>query len=855
MTWTDTTAGLLPVPGTRLRPLQTETKPNWRRIDLEMSIKPFARYGAEAYPDTARRVLKTWEKLIDRADEVAALIWVGDSTDLMTWSGDPDQPLVWCSQEGFCNLGRKGEPYFPGWFEGRPPVPYLDERPRLTYTDLRDIVAALKEAAAELYGIEFHAGIPYDPTPEFAESPFKYDEHVEILHDHPEGPRRYSQRFVSHQKTFHADPRPFAGFPSGIPEGTTVGTFLGRQTKQFAADFGFDYLWLSNGFGYSHYAWHINGTVLETDGRWYPERVPEQLALLERFWIDFRRECPELPIEFRGTNWPVGHDLSTDAASHTLVQRLSSSDVSPPNVPVLYAELLAMDVTTYLTRMAGATTDRIIYRAYLNDPWHEHNPWFDIYNRQAFETLSCTACARLRADGGLDVPTDLHILTTDTERGEMPQDQVNEAVPGYLRALEERADRPGPVVWVYPFRDLHRVLENRPGRLPQVFNVDHFMWRSIEAGTPVNTVVEADDFTTLVASGRADTQTIFIAPTPAIDGRYADALLTHAQHGGTVVFYGPLDHASGDLLDALRVTLADELLGGDFRVSRPISEDLFESRADLATLPLRHHPSTGGGGVRETGDRLTDDDIMLEQSGRQRVWARCLRNFGDRGGAIGWVRGTLPFDTDFEPPYLRPKLDPADRFQRPQDATRHLIARLTRGRDNAWELRQTRAEPGTEPIRLFIKRHRGAFYFAGSKPDTSSGFRVRTGDGAPLFTGLTTPVRRGFACDSSSKTIYREARVFVTPSDTARDRRYTVRNHSFGLNQSRALAVEGLDDDRIVVYPDPAALREGRVSLTDAPYADRGLSPSELTGVNLPHRIDGERVVIDRHTGPLFIKW
>ena len=36
-----------------------------------------------------------------------------------------------------------------------------------------------------------------------------------------------------------------------IPEGMSLGTFLGGQSQHFLTDLGFDYLWLSNGFGFS----------------------------------------------------------------------------------------------------------------------------------------------------------------------------------------------------------------------------------------------------------------------------------------------------------------------------------------------------------------------------------------------------------------------------------------------------------------------------------------------------------------------------------------------------------------------------------------------------------------------------
>jgi len=808
-----------------------------------MSIKPFALHGREAFDQTARRVLRSWDKLIDRADEVAALLWVGDSTEILVWSGDMDQPLEWGRYEGFCNLQRKAEPYFPGWFDNRPPQVFAPGLPELTYADLRDIIAALKRAALEVHGVTFHPGMTFDPSPEFSESPFKYDEHVEVLSDHPEGPRRYCQRMVSHQATLHADPRRYAAYPDGIPEGTTMGAFLGGQARHFAEAMGYDYLWLSNGFGFSHYAWHANGDILETDGKWYPDRVPRQLELLKRFWTDFREACPDLPLEFRGTNQSLGVDLSTDAASHELVAELSGSDVGAPNLPVLQAELLARDIATYLTRIAGAPSRRLIYRAYLNDPWHEHNPWHDIYNREPFETFSCMSCARLRGDGSLDVPTDLHILTTDNERGEMPQDDINEVIPGYLRALSHRADAAGPLVLVYPFKDFHRVLEQHPDRLPHLFACDHYLWRSIESGLPLNTVIEADEFAELQQSGGVGADRVWIAPTPVIEGRYERALIQHMRQGGGVLLFGSLAFASDELRGLLGIDLADEALAGDFAVSRPVADDDFDAGVDLSGLPLKHHASTGGGGIREVAADNAEPWLSIEQNGARRAWATLHTGVEPGGQFRGWVRGTVPYGSEFEPPYLRPTVDAFDQYQRTPDALRVMLARF------GYDLRQRRADATVEPIRVFLKRQGGAWWFEGSKPDTTTRLRCRLPHGAPLFTGQDTVVRDGYAHDTFSKTIDNPVRFFV-PAQTGK---YRVTTESFGLHQSHGYAVRGLKSDTVIVFPDPAALRRGDVLVLADHYADKRPDGSPVPQV--PHRVAGDHIVIENHTGPLYIKW
>ena len=69
--------------------------------------------------------------------------------------------------------------------------------------------------------------------------------------------------FVCCYTKLHADSVHYAGFPDGIPEGMPFGTFFGRQCQHFLTDMGFDYLWLSNGFGFGMETWSTTGAVFD----------------------------------------------------------------------------------------------------------------------------------------------------------------------------------------------------------------------------------------------------------------------------------------------------------------------------------------------------------------------------------------------------------------------------------------------------------------------------------------------------------------------------------------------------------------------------------------------------------------
>src|SRR5690606_14469440 len=151
-----------------------------------------------------------------------------------------------------------------------------------------------------------------------------------------------------------------------------------------------------------------------------------------------------------------------------------------------------------------------------------------------------------------------------------------EVTPHLLRALDERADAPGPLVWIYPFDEYERALKQAPDRLGQLFAGDWFICQAVNAGLPLNTVCSADRLARL-AGGAALRSAILVAPVPFADWAYEQALLDHVMAGGAVLLYGALDHASPRLLNALGVELA-EPLEGDFHVDLRLVEDRFEAQ-------------------------------------------------------------------------------------------------------------------------------------------------------------------------------------------------------------------------------------------------------------------------------------
>lgn len=817
----------------------------WRRVVLETSLKPFA--GEESFAAAGRRLFQVWAPLVNRAEVVAVLLWVADGSEILEWSGDLHQRLEWGRYIGFNNSNVRPDLYYPGWYHNRTARPFRWGLPTWTYAELQAIIAGLRLAAREAHGMDLEVGATFDPGPEFARSRFKYRWHPEVLFPQEDDEPRAPIRFVTCQATLHADGRRYGAYPDGIPEGESLGTFLGRQFRSLAQAVGFDYLWLSNGFGYSHFAWTQTGELFQR-GVWRPERAGDQRRRTLHFWQDFRRACPEAAVEVRGTNFSVGMDLATDGADHQAILAEGRLEVMPPNLPVLHADLLAEDIVTYLSRQAKSPTTRIIYRTYLNDPWFEQNPWYDIYNREPLETYTAMSTARLNDEGGVDTPTDLHLLTVDTERGDWPADEALEVIPHYQRALEERADAPGPLVWVYPSDEYHQVLRQQPHLLSEVFFHDHFLTRAVDGGLPLLTVCSSDRFVRLQQAGRLP-DAVFLAPAPLGRADYAEALVAHVGAGGQGIFYGSLAHAPAAVWEALQVQPSNQALSGAFAVENRLTPDRFATLVGNCwpQARLSHDPATGGKGFAEICSDWDDPEvrIVLEQDGNRRVGAVVRALPG--GGKLGWIRGVVPYGRPCGPPWFRlPRLPQADRL-RSQDWLRRLVAEF------GWDILQQRGGPDTEPVRLFLKRCRGAWYFVGSKPDTSVHALVRTPFGAPVFTEYDTPLRDGYAEEHFGKTLYNEVRFFVKQDSGV----VKVKSLSFGPMHQRCLHLSGCRHAKVTIFPDPPALRAGKVLVLSRRWGDLEPPGQSPDSPQVPCRADLESgsLVVDDFTGELFVKW
>jgi len=829
----------------------------YKRVTLETSLKPFGGLSDDATAATCDKLWTNWQRLIERADEVCVLLWTGDGGDICQWRGDFDDALPWANQIGFCNYDRPG--VFPPdnrHYRINRAVPYQADLPEMTFGDLKRIIETLRATARRRIGREILVGATIDPGPEFVPDDWRFERHPEILV--PDGRRRFPpmMRFITHQACLHADEAPFAGFPDSLPEGTSLGTFLGRQFAAASRGLGYDYIWFSNGFGYTHCPWGYRGELFGRDC-FDRQGADAQREKANRFWRDFRREC-DAPIEVRGTNFSVGMDISSDGCSHIDLAEIGGLQ-RPPCNPPWGSRALGLEMVSYLSRLSSTPTDRLPFRFYLNDPWFVSTPWYDYYNRETFDIYVPMSAGRLNADGGVDVPTDLSLLTVDTEKGRLLRDQANEATPHFIRALDERADAAGPVVWIYPFKDYDAILKERPDRLGRPFSHDWFMVQAVNAGLPLNTVCSGERFAALAGAGLLP-DAVYVAPVPAAGSSWGEALLRHVAEGGEALLYGSPADASDELLEALGIALA-EPLEGDFDVTSRLEADEFDgppvppvgldpSAAAIgvpgeteqldggaaARRPLRHRAVVSGGGLRAVGDfGAAHVRIVAEQSGRKRIYAVGRADEARCGGRLAWVRGTSSFDPSIDS--LEPAYDPPWLVQRPDDWPRRMLAEF------GLDIRQQRRHEGIRAANVFIKRRRGAWVFTGHKPDTSVRFGVKTPHGAPLYAEAETPIVNGYAGECFGKTIHSEVRAFVRMGDgVVRHKEMPV-----PIGRSRHFSLAGLDRATVTICPDPEALAAGTLEATAVINGDQPL----------PLTLDGGRgtVTIENHTGTLYVVW
>ena len=716
------------------------------RIALELSLKPFGRDDGRGYVECARDVVKAWRPLLEAADEVSFMLWVADGSDILEWRADLAQSLEWGRYIGFCN--HEHDVYDGSHHpRSRNNILYTDSPKVMAYRDLRAIVDALRSAGSDLLERPITMGATFDPGPEFAASPFKYHRHPEII-----VPKRVGGRptfpMVDAATALHGDCESYAAYPNGIPEGEPFARFLGRQIVAYCRDMGFDYVWLSNGFGFSAVAWDYLGPGFDGD-QFLPEVRAGRLERFKQAWDDLLEGNPVIPMEVRGSNFAAGMDIAKDGVDFGWLYETGYIRLPPPISPWGALNFdLGLEIAGYLSRAVKSPHGEYLFRYYPNDPWFWQNPWTDVFYGQAYDIHVPLATGVINQDGEITTPSTINILTGDTEFGETdPLTGVQ--VGAHMRtALNDRPDDVGLVTWIYPFEEYHGLAATGSEGQAEVFFGDWFVRSAINNGLPVATVGTPKAFEALLTHRDSVPQSVVFLPTAAArTGDDASRLLGWLARGMPAILYGPASSLHPIILEHLGIDLAD-----------PVSGELQLQAPDGSVSGvLIHDPVGSAGGIRarlvgRVGVEVTQRYVASQGDNVRAYWVSSTE--GDRAPLI-WIRGTNAFET--RPDASRLALKPRPRDAQYLDTSQLCTEALeTLG----YVIRAESQVAGSAALMLF-SRHDNAWFLSGYAAAPVGDVRLRFPEGAPVFHATYTRLVDGVAHYPLSRAMHHECRVFV----------------------------------------------------------------------------------------------
>ncbi len=502
----------------------------YQNITLEMSLKPFKQTDEAFIRQVCASVFSQWKPLLKNRRTISVMLWVGDGSEILDYAGNMEDEFEWGRFLGTANLPylSEGEPTETSLHKRK--QDYMENALRMTYGILRRIISCLKEEGKKAFpDTVFRVGEPFDIGPEFAISDFKYNRHRECL-----GTRLLDRfGFVDATNELNADDRRYAAYPDGIPQGIPFGTFLGKQTAVFFRDMGFDYLWLSNGLGFSADPWDKTGKIFDGK-RYYPEKLADTKDKVFSFWKLLCEACGDIPIETRGTNNSVGIDYASDGVPLHDIYNAGLNITAPPNSPwAALNDNFGLEIMGHMTRTCELPSDKFPFRYYIHDPWWVNSPWYDRYDGSPCDIYLPMAISRINAEGSVESANSLNVLTVDNSFGEMPDACVNEPLPHLLKAEKDAADEPAPLVWVYPMREY---TTSHDGDLLREMNLgDHFICDAINDGVPLCCVASTDNF--LGHDAKVYKKSLLISPVPQ-NQKVLEKLKELASNGSGVLMYG-----------------------------------------------------------------------------------------------------------------------------------------------------------------------------------------------------------------------------------------------------------------------------------------------------------------------------
>jgi hypothetical protein len=804
---------------------------NVGRVCLELSLKPFKNLEQHAIEEVCTELFDQWKELLIKAKSCAVMIWVADGSEILEYNRDMGAALEWARYLGLANPPLTASPDDPkrAGLHSTPRY-YMENPPVITYGDLKHIVTTLKATGERLTGLPVVIGATFDPGPEFAISPFKFQRHKEISERHMEGITT-TAGWVHCTTSLHADSKAYAAFPQGIPEGLHFGTFLGAQYKLFAEDLKFDYIWFSNGFGYSRDSWAWIGECF--DGKTFiPGQAEKVSSQIVEFWELFTKACPGVRIETRGSNLSTGMDIAAHGTPLTEIYRFTP--FAPPNSP--WAALDAqfgLELAGYMSHIAEVPPEGFLFRYYTHDPWWINSPWFDRYNRQPHDIYLPLSIARIDENLKVSQPCGINFLTADDSFGHLPRRCPTEVIPHLLDAYSHYPDSPGPATWVYPFAHYH-CIGNDASRAGEVLFGDWFVKSGLDAGMPLNTVISDSNF--IKSGDKLAGKSVLVMPVPDAGSAMEKALFNVLAKKGDALLYGPVDHASPELLGLLGICIG-EAAEGDFDITSSVPED--QILHGKASKKLKHQGLISGGCINTHA--AAGAEITATVRGEGKEFAYASFNPNAKGGRLGWIRGSFPAEGR------------GSRLPEDFDAGEYFIPGLLfRTMLIKFEIKLlfTRYDVNDRPPMVLYSRNGKGWYITGYSPDTTCSMRLSMPDGAPVMTGTDCIIRDSTAEYSLNRWWHTECRTFVRQK--AEGKVSNVVQPSVFPGTDRRMYLKGLIDADVVFYKVPGT----QVKLVQFPYTGKHHDSDKFLDTNVSYEeLDDERILAHNVTGSLMIAW
>ena len=117
----------------------------FKEIVLEMSLKPFKKTDESFVRGVCRDFFEQWRPLLKRRDSICVMLWIGDGSELLDYSGDMDAAFEWGRFLGTANrpLLEDGERRDTSLHQKM--QNYISDPPVMTYAILKTIVSVIKE--------------------------------------------------------------------------------------------------------------------------------------------------------------------------------------------------------------------------------------------------------------------------------------------------------------------------------------------------------------------------------------------------------------------------------------------------------------------------------------------------------------------------------------------------------------------------------------------------------------------------------------------------------------------------------------------------------------------------------------